>query len=392
LSNHIVIGEAGEDRHTLAHELAHELAHVIQQRSGPPVAGAVTAECLGVSHPTDRLEREAEATASRVLRDPSGERLRPFATNPASRGPAHLPPEKLVQRHLKHFKEPGTPTPDESLVMQDAVMIDQLTTAAYTNTWNHLAASTRPANPTPLAIGLFPGLTPGYFSNMYNKLDPRRSYADSVKSMAVGYVIEDQVTHSQQLPNSVCSQVTQAGGAILDFVVTRGSSEGVVDVTSAGQAGHVLLKAFNKSRYSYIGEAIYPSIDFSALGGAAPALTAAAVQLVEQSYRRRANEYISAELKKLVELLELYSGGIMHNDHLFGNAVKGLKASKNQLLRAPSPWSNQEIAHIDQQIASVNEQVAKKDPGFASQQTLSEMIAYVQGNYVVAGNPMWPVT
>ncbi|WP_053664273.1 DUF4157 domain-containing protein [Streptomyces sp. MMG1121] len=59
---HIVIGENGSDKHTLAHELT----HVVQQRSGP-VSGTDTGQGLSLSDPSDRFEREAEATAHRVM-------------------------------------------------------------------------------------------------------------------------------------------------------------------------------------------------------------------------------------------------------------------------------------------------------------------------------------
>ncbi|NBM20336.1 DUF4157 domain-containing protein [Streptomyces sp. GC420] len=60
--SHVVIGESGADRHTLAHELT----HVIQQRSGP-VAGSDRGDGVRVSDPGDRFEREAEEQATRVL-------------------------------------------------------------------------------------------------------------------------------------------------------------------------------------------------------------------------------------------------------------------------------------------------------------------------------------
>jgi hypothetical protein len=63
--NHVVIGEGGADRHTLAHELT----HVIQQRAGR-VAGADSGDGLRVSDPGDRFERAAEANAVRVMRAP----------------------------------------------------------------------------------------------------------------------------------------------------------------------------------------------------------------------------------------------------------------------------------------------------------------------------------
>ncbi|MFD4632728.1 DUF4157 domain-containing protein [Streptomyces sp. NPDC058284] len=66
--SHVVIGDGGADRHTLAHELT----HVIQQRQGP-VAGTDHGNGLRVSDPSDRFEREAEANAHRVLSGPAPE-------------------------------------------------------------------------------------------------------------------------------------------------------------------------------------------------------------------------------------------------------------------------------------------------------------------------------
>ncbi|GAA1912843.1 DUF4157 domain-containing protein [Streptantibioticus ferralitis] len=60
--NHVIITDGANDKHTLAHELT----HVIQQRQGP-VAGTDTGDGLRVSDPGDRFEREAEATAARVM-------------------------------------------------------------------------------------------------------------------------------------------------------------------------------------------------------------------------------------------------------------------------------------------------------------------------------------
>ncbi|MCB7135689.1 eCIS core domain-containing protein [Cellulosimicrobium marinum] len=52
--------------------LAHELTHVVQQRSGP-VSGTPTGDGVSVSDPGDRFEREAEATAVRVMRSEASE-------------------------------------------------------------------------------------------------------------------------------------------------------------------------------------------------------------------------------------------------------------------------------------------------------------------------------
>jgi hypothetical protein len=66
------------------HTLAHELTHVVQQRSGP-VDGADAGGGVKVSDPSDRFEREAVASADRVM---SAEP----ATAPAAAAPS-------VQRH-----------------------------------------------------------------------------------------------------------------------------------------------------------------------------------------------------------------------------------------------------------------------------------------------------
>ncbi|MGW9303436.1 eCIS core domain-containing protein [Streptomyces cyaneofuscatus] len=79
--SHVVIGDGGGDRHTLAHELT----HVIQQRSGP-VAGTVNSAGLKVSDPSDRFEREAEANATRVMRSAA-----PEAAAPVQRARASAP-------------------------------------------------------------------------------------------------------------------------------------------------------------------------------------------------------------------------------------------------------------------------------------------------------------
>lgn len=60
--SHVVLGEGGRDKETLAHELT----HVIQQRQGP-VSGTDNGSGLRASDPSDRFEREAEANVRRVM-------------------------------------------------------------------------------------------------------------------------------------------------------------------------------------------------------------------------------------------------------------------------------------------------------------------------------------
>ncbi|GLY69043.1 eCIS core domain-containing protein [Amycolatopsis taiwanensis] len=55
------------------HTLAHELTHVLQQREGP-VEGTENGAGIKVSDPGDRFEREAVATADRLLAAPAPQR------------------------------------------------------------------------------------------------------------------------------------------------------------------------------------------------------------------------------------------------------------------------------------------------------------------------------
>ncbi|MCB8907628.1 MULTISPECIES: DUF4157 domain-containing protein [unclassified Streptomyces] len=80
--SHVVIGDGGADKHTLAHELT----HVIQQRQGP-VAGTDNGSGLKVSDPSDRFEREAEANATRALSRPAAS-IAAYAPDSGATSPA----------------------------------------------------------------------------------------------------------------------------------------------------------------------------------------------------------------------------------------------------------------------------------------------------------------
>ncbi|MFF3975891.1 DUF4157 domain-containing protein [Streptomyces sp. NPDC001828] len=96
--SHIVVGQGGADRHTLAHELT----HVIQQRRGP-VAGTDTGDGLRVSDPSDSFERAAEANATRALSGPAPEAGGESASvqrdcGTGAHGHAHAAGAPVVQR------------------------------------------------------------------------------------------------------------------------------------------------------------------------------------------------------------------------------------------------------------------------------------------------------
>ncbi|GAA3653502.1 hypothetical protein GCM10023079_48290 [Streptomyces chitinivorans] len=96
--SHVVIGDGGGDRHTLAHELT----HVVQQRQGP-VSGTDHGDGLRVSDPSDRFEREAEANATRVMRAP----LPAADASPAPAPEGRRTVGEAVQRALDYTANPS---------------------------------------------------------------------------------------------------------------------------------------------------------------------------------------------------------------------------------------------------------------------------------------------
>ncbi|MYR64083.1 DUF4157 domain-containing protein, partial [Streptomyces sp. SID625] len=121
--SHVVVGEGGADRHTLAHELT----HVVQQRQGP-VAGTDHGDGLRVSDPSDRFEREAEANAHRVLAAALPTTTREDTGGPGEAAQRRSAPEAAVQRvavqrapSFRQTEESGESDRDAVLRMLDRV-------------------------------------------------------------------------------------------------------------------------------------------------------------------------------------------------------------------------------------------------------------------------------
>nr|WP_223244329.1 DUF4157 domain-containing protein [Streptomyces sp. CBMA156] len=111
-ASHVVIGDGGADKHTLAHELT----HVIQQRLGP-VAGTDNGAGLKVSDPSDRHEREAETNARRVMSGPSP--LQPTASPQPGRT-IRNPDETTAVVQRTHYtpQEPVTAHPGFTVTLR----------------------------------------------------------------------------------------------------------------------------------------------------------------------------------------------------------------------------------------------------------------------------------
>lgn len=256
--SHVVIGEGGADRHTLAHELT----HVIQQRQGP-VAGTDNGSGLRVSDPSDRFEREAEANATRVLSGPVPGR--------ATQGPAERTGggTESVQRSIHPYPTSGQLPSEE--VGKDLVGFGEKLDAAVQIAW--LQAT---QNPTDANLALTDGYL-GRWSEQwqeYLQATPAKKaeIAAMVPAMA-GYAIESLATKvflterkswtgpASGLTFSVAMQVTH-GNTRPDVVLQLdGSDVAWYDITSAKSLGHIFEKdGSGWQTKPYVAEIAYPQV------------------------------------------------------------------------------------------------------------------------------------
>jgi hypothetical protein len=131
--NHVVVGQGGADKHTLAHELT----HVIQQRQGP-VAGTDNGGGLRVSDPGDRFEREAEANAHRVMGAAVPMRRAEQSTGGATAAPGTVdvqraPTAEAAKGTYRQTKPTGDNDRDVTLRMLDRMSRVALETIEETN-------------------------------------------------------------------------------------------------------------------------------------------------------------------------------------------------------------------------------------------------------------------
>lgn len=102
--SHVVLGDGGTDKHTLAHELT----HVVQQRAGS-VADAGADAGVHVSNPADRFERAAESNAVRAVSGSAPHRARPSrvpASAPSSASSAAQPIQRKIDTGRGVYNQP----------------------------------------------------------------------------------------------------------------------------------------------------------------------------------------------------------------------------------------------------------------------------------------------
>jgi len=104
------------------HTMLHELTHVVQQSRGP-VAGTDDGSGLKVSDPSDRFEREAESTATRLLSDAPVQRSTD-AEHPRPHTPATLALQQTAGNAAAVEllgREPHRPAADTGIAVQRVV-------------------------------------------------------------------------------------------------------------------------------------------------------------------------------------------------------------------------------------------------------------------------------
>ncbi|WP_079173773.1 DUF4157 domain-containing protein [Streptomyces monashensis] len=256
--NHVVIGEGGADRHTLAHELT----HVIQQRQGP-VAGTDNGSGLRVSDPSDRFEREAEANATRALRGPAPGRAPQGPAERTGYGP------QSVQRSIHPYPTSGQ-APDEE-VAKDLVGFGEKLDAAVQLAW--LQATQNPTDANLARTDGYLGRWAEQWQEYLQATGAKKADIAALVPAMAGYAIESLATKvflterkswtgpASGRTFSVAMQVTH-GNTRPDVVLQLDGSEVAwYDITSAKSLGHIFEKDGSGWKTKpYIAEIAYPQV------------------------------------------------------------------------------------------------------------------------------------
>lgn len=281
--SHIVLGDGGGDRHTLAHELT----HVIQQRQGP-VPGTDNGAGLRISDPGDRFEREAEANATRALAGPV-----PSARHASEQaaGRAHADGDAALQRRIVRIKN-GPPGTAETVLFEGFfAAVDSAVQWAY----NYVTTAPRLG---PLSD--YDGYTKRWVE-VWQEFNANGRSGGISKEF--GYAVES-VTEARlkgegrpSLPPGThySTQVT-FGTTRPDYVLySQGRPIGAVDITATASEGHVLNKTSWGALFPQFGESVYLSLDPTVTAGmrlandnAAPLTAEEADELKQQAAANRA--------------------------------------------------------------------------------------------------------
>ncbi|MFJ8110502.1 DUF4157 domain-containing protein [Streptomyces sp. NPDC096132] len=319
--NHIVLGDGGGDRHTLAHELT----HVIQQRQGP-VAGTDNGSGLRVSDPGDRFEREAEANAVRALAGPApsadATSEHPTGHHRTAGGPA-------VQRRKVELKQGPPQASDTQAFNTFFTAVDNAVEWAY-----HYVITAPQLGP----LAKYDGYTKRWVEVWQEFHTVGRSGGISKE---FGYAIESvaqarlESAGSPALPAGMhySTQVT-FGTTRPDYVLyAQGNPIGAVDITAAASTGHVLNKTNWDGLFPQFGESVYPSLNPTIIAGmqlahgnAAPLSQEQADQLKQQAAAKRATWEANWHQMALSFTHDMQRNGILNPDG-------GVKAGGDPIIR-----------------------------------------------------------
>ncbi len=222
--SHVVIGESGGDRHTLAHELT----HVIQQRQGP-VSGIDHGGGLSVSDPSDRFERAAEANATRALaRDVGSAPTRPAVE---ADGVANGAPDGVaVQRSVRVGVEVFSDDPAKRITspVQSAQALMQRVVAAVQASGDTTLVEQFNANRDEVNAQAAKWVadsqvgTPSSGGHKFGSKRHQHSYGDfeEVGRALLGWVLQKPGRHEEKVfANQLASDPTLAGR--VDAVLTK---------------------------------------------------------------------------------------------------------------------------------------------------------------------------
>jgi hypothetical protein len=206
---------------------------------------------------------------------------------------------------------------------------------------------------------------------------------DALKAAATGYIVEDIVTDWAKTDTRYTAQ-HRISGAILDFRLEDSKKNvGLLDITSEGQKGHILNKAFPAANYGHKVESVYENFNFS--GTPQPKLDAKAAAEIAVIIRTHANARLGKHIEELRTDAELRQP--VGSKELRGQAeIVRVAAGK---LRTIEARTSDNINELEKLVQDYNN--AAKKEGHQDQQLVSirQRVEEIKARYGQTTEPPW---
>ncbi|MEI7027022.1 hypothetical protein [Paenibacillus sp. y28] len=265
--------------------------------------------------------------------------------------------QPVAQRALRKFRPKGDPKPELDTLVSMANKLDDLTMEAHGKVISALKAG----DPSKVKDE---GVSEGHYSNWLTNCGP----------MSTGYVIEDMVTSKVKGVQGYASQVTY-GNARPDFVITDDKYSGVVDITTAKEAGHVLDKDFNINSFDYVSESLYPSINFDDIDKSFT-FSEEDKQIIANAQKLKGQAKLGKMMSRVKGQLDLrIEQGFIDRE------MAQLASDAREIMKSLDLSNSEAVTNADNAIKKVNSRAKTVDSKSIDIGLVSDIITFINNRY-----------